>query len=204
MSRRVSHGEAITSSPSSSSGGDFRSPRLPAVPCCAGFRAARRPVEVVLGRLGVVLQAHLRIVFHPHGDDVNGELLQQLGLAARPQVVEEARPRLQPASTLCRKRRRRSKAHDERASPASLRSAKRNRPSFRACCRKNATGFHPDSPYSISIGQLPELSGGRVALKRLYLLDNGAAKGRCRSQLHCRVPGHRDPGTAGSQSGARI
>jgi hypothetical protein len=57
-------------------------------PWCAAFCAACRPVEVVLGRLGVVFQAHLGVVAHPARDDVNGELFQQFGFPARPQVVK--------------------------------------------------------------------------------------------------------------------
>jgi hypothetical protein len=49
---------------------------------CAAFCAAGRPVEMVVGRLGVVFQAHLGVVPHPQGDDVNRERFEQLGFPA--------------------------------------------------------------------------------------------------------------------------
>ena len=59
---------------------------------CAGFCAACRAVEVIVRRLGVVLQAHLRVVPHPECDDVNGKRLQQFGFSTRSQVVKHAGP----------------------------------------------------------------------------------------------------------------
>jgi hypothetical protein len=62
---------------------------------CAAFCAACRPFKVVFGRLGIVLQAYLRVVPHPQRYDVNRERFEQFRFPARPQVVEEARPRFQ-------------------------------------------------------------------------------------------------------------
>jgi len=43
---------------------------------CAGFCAAYRAVEVILGRLCIVLNAHLRVVAHPLRHYVDRELFQ--------------------------------------------------------------------------------------------------------------------------------
>jgi len=68
---------------------------FPAVACCAAFCAAYGAGVMVVRRLGIVLQAHLRVVPHPQRDNGNGKRFEKLGLPTRPQVVEQSRPRLQ-------------------------------------------------------------------------------------------------------------
>jgi hypothetical protein len=49
---------------------------------CAAFCAAYGPVEVILGRLSVVLQAHLGVMAHPQSDNVDRERIEQFGFTA--------------------------------------------------------------------------------------------------------------------------
>jgi hypothetical protein len=62
---------------------------------CAAFCAAYCTVEVVVGRLRLVLQTDLRIVPHPLRNHVNRERFEQFRFTGTSQVVEKARPRFQ-------------------------------------------------------------------------------------------------------------
>ncbi len=56
--------------------------------------ATRGFSKVIVRDLGVVLDSHFRRVPQPCANDVDGELFQKLGFAARPQILKELWPRL--------------------------------------------------------------------------------------------------------------
>ena len=66
---------------------------------CAAFCAAlQSPLEMLFGRLEIMLPSDLLAVAHPFANDVRRELLFKFRLPARPQVVEDARPRFHAGS----------------------------------------------------------------------------------------------------------
>ena len=167
-------------------------PRLPASPYFARLvrriLPARRAIEMLVCRLGLVLQAHLRVVSHPERDDVDRELLKQVGLPTMATISSGRSadgamfPCRSALSTQCSSNRRVASAWESPLTLSSSRLFGGRNESLSRSGEHIAPGPHPGCGAAMSVAV--KLSSSMAAHRGQFATAVIAAPNENSAQLH--------------------